>query len=411
MIDTTYMHTARAGVVRRAGDHSFLPTAGRFSVSLSLLSMLPQLLLLYAIPEIAMAKDSSNATITGAAFGKTPNGIQVDLFILRNTHGMEARIATYGGIVTFLTAPDRKRQYADVVLGYDSLGSYLEGSPYFGALIGRYGNRIAKGQFTLNGAKYQLPVNNGPNSLHGGNVGFDKVVWKVAKSEVASQGPQLTLTYLSKDGEEGYPGNLQVTALYTLTEDNALRVDYTATTDKDTIVNVTQHSYFNLRGEGDILGHQVQINADRFTPVDSTLIPTGELRPVTGTPFDFRKATAIGARIDAGDEQLKFGKGYDHNWVINKVAGALAVIATVYEPQTGRVLEVSSTEPGLQFYSGNFLDGSNVGKGGRAYKFRTGLCMEPQHFPDSPNQPGFPSTVLKPGQTYKNTIVYKFSAR
>jgi aldose 1-epimerase len=364
-----------------------------------------------AMAGVSMAKDASHSAISSAPFGKTSSGAPVELYTLRNARGMEAKIATYGGIVTQLTAPDRKGQYSDIVLGYDKLDGYLKGSPYFGALIGRYGNRIAKGQFTLNGAKYQLAVNNAPNSLHGGNVGFDKVVWKVAKSEVASQGPQLTLTYLSKDGEEGYPGNLQVTALYTLTEDNALRVDYTATTDKDTVVNLTQHSYFNLRGEGDILGHQVQINADRFTPVDSTLIPTGELRPVTGTPFDFRKSTAIGARIDAADEQLKFGKGYDHNWVINKTAGALAVIATVYEPQTGRVLEVSSTEPGLQFYSGNFLDGSNVGKGGRAYELRTGLCMEPQHFPDSPNQPSFPSTVLKPGQTYKNTIVYKFSAR
>jgi aldose 1-epimerase len=366
---------------------------------------------MYAMTGVSMAKDASGSAISRAPFGNTSGGIAVELYTLRNGQGMEAKIATYGGIVTHLTAPDRKGQYSDIVLGYDKVDDYIKGSPYFGALIGRYGNRIAKGQFTLNGTKYQLAVNNGPNSLHGGNVGFDKVVWKVAKSEVVSQGPQLTLTYVSKDGEEGYPGNLQVTALYTLTEDNALRVDYTATTDKDTVVNLTQHSYFNLRGEGDILGHQVQINADRFTPVDSTLIPTGELKPVTGTPFDFRKSTAIGARIEGSEEQLKFGKGYDHNWVVNKTAGALAIVATVYEPQTGRVLEVSSTEPGLQFYSGNFLDGSNVGKGGRVYKFRTGFCMEPQHFPDSPNQPGFPSTVLKPGQTYKNTIVYKFSAR
>ena len=358
-----------------------------------------------------MAQNSSRSAISSAPFGKTSDGIAVELYTLRNSRGMEARIATYGGIVTHLTAPDRNGQYADVVLGYDSLAGYLKSSPYFGALIGRYGNRIAKGQFTLNGARYQLAINDKPNALHGGTVGFDKVVWKVAKSEVASQGSQLTLTYKSKDGEEGYPGNLQVTALYTLTEDNGLRVDFTATTDKDTVVNLTHHSYFNLRGDGDILGHQVQIDADKFTPVDSTLIPTGELKPVMGTPFDFRKSTAIGARIDAADEQLKFGKGYDHNWVIDKAAGALAVIASVYEPQTGRVLEVSSTEPGLQFYSGNFLDGSNVGKGGRVYKFRSGFCMEPQHFPDSPNQPGFPSTVLKPGQTYSNTILYQFSAR
>lgn len=358
-----------------------------------------------------MAKDASGSAISGAPFGKTSSGAPVERYTLRNAHGMEAKIATYGGTVTHLTAPDRKGRYADIVLGYDKLDDYIKGSPYFGALIGRYSNRIAKGQFTLNGAKYQLAVNNRPNSLHGGNVGFDKVVWTVARSEVTPQGAQLTLTYQSKDGEEGYPGNLQVTALYTLTEDNALRVDFTATTDKDTVVSLTQHSYFNLRGEGDILGHQVQIDADKFTPVDSTLIPTGELRPVTGTPFDFRQSTPIGARIDGADAQLEPGKGYDHNWVVNKPAGALAVVATVYEPQTGRVLEVSSTEPGVQFYSGNALDGSYVGKGGRVYGLRTGFCLEPQHFPDSPNQPDFPSTVLKPGQTYKNTIVFKFSAR
>lgn len=368
------------------------------------------LLVMYAATGFSMANDSGSA-ISSAPFGKTSSGAPVDLYTLRNAHGMEAKIATYGGIVTHLTAPDRKGRYSDIVLGYDKLDDYIKGSPYFGALIGRYGNRIAKGRFTLNGVKYSLAANNGPNSLHGGNVGFDKVVWQVAKSEVAPQGPQLTLTYKSKDGEEGYPGNLQVTARYTLTEDDALRVDFTAATDKDTVVNLTQHSYFNLRGEGDVLGHQVQIDADRFVPVDGTLIPTGELRSVAGTPFDFRKSTAIGARIDGADEQLKLGKGYDHTWVINKAAGALAVIASVYEPQTGRVLEVSSTEPGVQFYSGNFLDGSNIGKGGQVYKFRSGFCLEAQHFPDSPNQPAFPSTVLKPGQTYKNTIVYRFSAR
>jgi aldose 1-epimerase len=354
----------------------------------------------------------SQRFISSEPFGVLQNGTAVELYTLRNTRGMEARIATYGGTVTYLTAPDRSGKFADVVLGYDALDSYIKNSPYFGSLVGRVGNRIGKGKFTLDGAEYTLATNNGPNALHGGLKGFDKVVWKAEKAELTQQGPQLTLTYLSKDGEEGYPGNLTVKAVYTLTEENALRLDYTATTDKATPVNLTQHSYFNLRGEGDILGHEVQINADRFTPVDSTLIPTGELKSVSGTPFDFRKPTAIGGRIDGTDEQLKFGKGYDHNWVINKpTAGALTVQATVYEPLTGRVLEVSSTEPGLQFYSGNFLDGSNVGKGGRVYKFRNGFCMEPQHFPDSPNHPNFPSVVLKPGKIYRNTIVYRFEAR
>lgn len=366
--------------------------------------------------EQGQQQSSPQASIQSAPFGQTPQGAAVDLYTLRNARGMEARIATYGGTVTHLTAPDRTGKYADVVLGYDTLDGYIENSPYFGALIGRYGNRIAKGRFKLDGKQYKLAVNNGPNSLHGGLKGFDKVVWTVGKSEVTPQGPQLTLTYLSKDGEEGYPGNLEVTAVYTLTNDNALRLDYTATTDKDTVVNLTQHSYFNLRGHGDNLGHLVQINASKFTPVDSTLIPTGELRTVEGTPFDFRQPTAIGARVDAADEQIKFGKGYDHNWVIDdslakRGPGALGVQATVYEPETGRVLEVSSSEPGLQFYGGNFLDGSITGKGGWKYEFRNGFCMEPQHFPDSPNQPQFPSTVLKPGQTYKSTIVYRFSAR
>jgi aldose 1-epimerase len=340
-----------------------------------------------------------------------PNGTSVEVYTMRNRQGMEARITNYGGVVTSLMAPDRAGQFADVVLGYDNLEGYLKDSPYFGALVGRYGNRIAHGRFKLNGVEYQLATNNGPNALHGGSKGFDKVIWKVVKAEVTAQGPQLALTYLSRDGEEGYPGSVNVTAVYTLTEDNALRLDYTATTDKDTVVNLTQHSYFNLRGKGDVLGHLVQINAEKFTPVDKSLIPTGELRAVAGTPFDFRTPTAIGARINASDEQLKSGKGYDHNWVIDNPSGKIKVQATVYEPETGRVLEVLSAEPGLQFYGGNFLDGSITGKGGRVYAFRSGFCMEPQHFPDSPNHPEFPSVVLKPGQTYRNTIMYRFSTR
>lgn len=358
-----------------------------------------------------MSDSASRSSITRALFGHTNAGTPVDLYTLRNHNGMEARIATYGGIVTSLTAPDRKGHYADVVLGYDSLPEYFKGTAYFGALIGRYGNRIAHGQFTLDGRKYTLATNNGPNSLHGGLVGFDKVVWQVEQAAVGARGPQVTLTYLSRDGEEGYPGNLQVKAVYTLGEDNSLRLDYTAVTDQDTLVNLTQHSYFNLRGHGDILGHVLQIPADRFTPVDATLIPSGELRPVSGTPFDFRQPTAIGVRIGAADEQLELGKGYDHNWVLAKPAGALGVVATVYEPDTGRVLEVSSTEPGVQFYSGNFLDGSSTGKGGWAYAPRDGLALEPEHFPDSPNRANFPTAILKPGQTYRNTILYRFSTR
>ena len=353
----------------------------------------------------------SQSSITHAPFGQSTSGTPVDLYTLRNKHGMEVRIATYGGTVTSLTAPDRAGQYADVVLGYDTLPEYFKGTAYFGAMIGRYGNRIAQGQFTLEGKKYSLATNNGPNSLHGGRVGFDKVVWHVDKAALSAQGPQVALSYLSHDGEEGYPGNLEVKAVYTLTEDNTLRLEYTAVTDKDTPVNLTQHTYFNLRGRGDVLGHVLQIPADRFTPVDATLIPTGELRSVAATPFDFRQPTAIGARIGVVDEQLKFGKGYDHNWVLTKAAGALTVVATVYEPDTGRALEVSSTEPGVQFYSGNFLDGTSVGKGGWAYAVHDGLALEPQHFPDSPNQASFPSTILKPGQTYHNTILYRFSTR
>ena len=350
-------------------------------------------------------------TVTHAPFGKTPAGVAVDLYTLRNRHGMEARISTYGGIITTLTAPDRNGHYADVVLGYDTLAGYEKGSSYFGALIGRYGNRIAKGRFMLDGVSYELATNNGPNSLHGGVVGFDKVVWKVTSAGVKEQGAQLALSYTSKDGEEGYPGTLKVDAVYTLTDDDSLRLEFTAVTDKDTPVNLTQHSYFNLRGHGDILGEQLQIPAGRFTPVDATLIPTGVLQPVAGTPFDFRQPTAIGARIGTADPQLKNGQGYDHNFVLDKRPGVLGVVATVYDPDTGRVLEVSSTEPGVQFYSGNFLDGKSVGKGGWAYERHAGLALEPQHFPDSPNHSNFPSVILKPGQTYRSTIIYKFTAR
>jgi aldose 1-epimerase len=355
---------------------------------------------------------SSAGSVTKQPFGAAPDGKPVDLFTLKNSKGAEARIMTYGGIVVSLKVPDKSGNFGDVVLGYDKLSDYTKTPPppYFGALIGRYGNRIAKAKFTLDGKTYTLATNDGPNTLHGGVKGFDKVVWQ-GKELSSKLGPALELTYLSKDGEEGYPGNLKVTAVYTLTEDNALRVDFTATTDKDTVANLTHHSYFNLAGKGDILSHQVFINADKFTPVDSTLIPTGELKPVGGTPFDFRSPTAIGARINQADEQLKFGKGYDHNWVITKKGSGVELQARVYEPTSGRVMEVWSDEPGLQFYSGNFLDGTITGKGGWVYQFRNGFCMEPQHYPDSPNKPAFPSTVLTPGQVFRNTIIYRFSVK
>jgi len=343
-------------------------------------------------------------------FGQTKDGNPVTLFTLRNNKGAEAGILNYGGLVIFLKVPDRNGHFDDVVLGYDNLADYIKDSPYFGAMIGRYGNRIAKGKFTLDGKEYSLAINNGPNALHGGIKGFDKVVWE-PKVLATLDGPSLELRYTSKDGEEGYPGTLTVKATYTLTEDNALKLEFTATTDEDTVLNLTQHSYFNLAGKGDILNHQVTIPADKFTPVDSTLIPTGELKPVDGTPFDFRTPTAIGARIGQDDEQLKFGGGYDHNWVVNKPMGQLGLMGRVYEPTTGRVLEVFSTEPGLQFYTGNFLDGKLTGKGGWAYQFRNGFCMEAQHYPDSPNQPNFPSVVLKPGEVYRNTIIFKFSVQ
>jgi aldose 1-epimerase len=352
----------------------------------------------------------NSTSITRESFGST-DGKAVELFTLRNAHGMEVKISNYGGIITSLLVPNQQGKLGDVVLGYDNLDGYLKSTPYFGALIGRYGNRIAHGKFTLNGKEYTLATNNYPNALHGGIKGFDKVVWD-AKVVLSGEGPALELTYLSKDGEEGYPGNLKVLAVYKLGEDNTLRLDFTATTDADTPINLTQHTYFNLAGKGDILDTVITIYADKFTPVDATLIPTGELRPVKGTPFDFTKPTTIGARIKNDDEQLKFGLGYDHNWVLNKSEpGKLTLAAAAFESTSGRVLELWTTEPGLQFYTGNFLDGSITGKNGWTYQYRNAFCMEPQHFPDSPNHPNFPSVILKPGQTHKNTIVYKFSSR
>jgi aldose 1-epimerase len=347
-------------------------------------------------------------SITSNPFGKTPDGCDISIYTLTNSKGMEARIINYGGIVVSLKVPDKTGALGDVVLGYDSLADYIKASPYFGSLVGRYGNRIAKGKFTLDGVEYPLATNNIGNHLHGGIKGFDKVVW-AAKPVESIEGPALELTYTSRDGEEGYPGTLSVAALYTVTEKNELKLEFTAMTDKPTVCNLTHHSYFNLAGKGDILGHAVMIKSSRFTPVDETFIPTGELRPVEVTPFDFRKTTAIGARINVKDEQLKFGLGYDHNWVIDKPVGKLALMAEVREASSGRIMQVLSTEPGLQFYSGNFLDGSNVGKGGVAYQYRTGFCMEPQHYPDSPNKPDFPAVVLNPGQVYHNTIIYRFS--
>jgi aldose 1-epimerase len=345
------------------------------------------------------------------AFGNAPGGEAVELYTLTNSQGVAAAITTYGGIVVSLKVPDRAGNLGDVVLGFDALDGYLKGHPYFGAIIGRYGNRIAQGRFTLGGVACTLARNNGENHLHGGIQGFDKAVWK-AREVAAKDGPGLELSYVSRDGEEGYPGNLSVTVTYTLTESNEWRIDYSATTDKDTVVNLTNHSYFNLagQGEGHILGHLVTISADRFTPVDAGLIPTGELRSVAGTPFDFRQPHAIGERIQAADEQLKRGLGYDHNFVLSSPPGTLRLAARVTEPTSGRVMEVRTTEPGLQFYTGNFLDGTVTGKAGKVYQQRYGFCLETQHYPDSPNQPAFPSVVLRPGGRYQTTTVYQFSA-
>lgn len=347
-------------------------------------------------------------------FGTLPDGRKTTLYSLVNAHGARADICDYGAIVVRLLVPDREGRLDDVVLGYNRVEDYVHATPYFGAVVGRYGNRIAHGRFTLDGRTYPLVINDKPGGvpchLHGGTVGFDKVLWTVRPSP-ADRRQSLVLQYVSKDGEEGYPGNLDVTVTYTLDDDHALRIDYRATTDKPTPVNLTQHSYFNLKGEGrgDVLGHVMTIHGAQVAEVNAGMIPTGRLLPVTGTPLDFTRPRVIGERVNDSHEQLRFGRGYDHTWVLDKTSGRMALAATVDEPESGRRLEVLTEEPGVQFYGGNFLDGSNIGKRGQPYQHRHGFCLETQHFPDSPNQPAFPSTILRPGETYRTSTVYRFS--
>jgi aldose 1-epimerase len=353
-------------------------------------------------------------TVTKTTTQSTYQGKPIEMVTLKNKSGIELTAISYGGIITSLKVPDRAGTFADVVLGFDKLENYWADPPppFFGAIIGRYGNRIAKGKFTLGGKTYTLATNNGPNHLHGGNKGFDKQLWTITTKD-SPEGSSAIFTRTSPDGEEGYPGTLQVRVTYTLTDKNELILDYHATTDKPTPVNLTQHTYWNLAGEGsgDILGEQLTINADRYTPVDDTLIPTGELASVAGTPFDFRQPTAIGARIDQNNDQLKKGPGYDHNWVLNRKGTGVEFAARLSDPKSGRTLDIATTEPGLQFYSGNFLDGTFKGPSGHAYTKRSALCLETQHFPDSPNQPKFPSTILQPGKTYDSRTVFTFSAK
>ncbi len=350
--------------------------------------------------------------VTLGPFGFTADGQGIDLITLSNLKGMEVRVMTYGGIILSIKTPDRTGHIDDIVLGHDDATGYFANPTYFGAIVGRYANRIAKGAFTLDGQTYKLATNNDQNHLHGGKKGWDQAVWKADPFQNGT-GVGVVLTHTSPDGDEGYPGTVNAKVTYVLTDDNALSVEYAATTDKPTIINMTQHSYFNLTAgrKNDILSHELMINADKYTPVDATLIPTGELASVQGTPFDFRASTAIGARIERANEQLTRGHGYDHNWVLNRQGDGLSVAARVVEPGSGRTIEVSTTEPGIQFYSGNFLDGTIVGKDGVKYGRRAGFCLETQHFPDSPNHPNFPSTTLRPGQPYHSKTVFTFGVQ
>lgn len=352
-----------------------------------------------------------HTAITTSPFGQLPGGEKVTLYTLTNKNGVEMKVINYGAIITSLKTPDKQGVLEDIVLGFDSLSSYVAGTPYFGAIVGRYGNRIANGKFTIDGTTYPIAQNNNGQHLHGGLVGYDKVFWNI-EEQASTEGQALKLTYTSKDGEEGYPGNLKITVVYTLTDSNELKIDYHAVTDKKTIVNLTQHSYFNLTGntKRDILDHELVIQSDKLVPVNKVLIPTGKLQDVAGTPFDFRTAQKVGARIGEKDEQLAVGLGYDHCWVLSS-ADSLKFAASVYEPVSGRTLEVYTTEPGIQFYCGNFLDGTLVGKYGVTYKHRFGLCLETEHFPDSPNQPSFPTTLLNPGEEYVTHTTYKFGVK
>lgn len=348
--------------------------------------------------------------ISVAKFGTLDDGRDALLYTIQSPSGMKMSVTNFGATIVSLTSPDRDGNQADIVLGFDSLAPYQNGSPYFGSVVGRYGNRIAKGSFSIDGETYTLAKNNGDNHLHGGLVGFDKVLWEASPFSMGSE-HGLVLTYTSADGEEGYPGTLSAKVTYLLTADNRLIVSYQATTDKATPVNLTQHSYFNLAGPGSssILDHELLIAADTFTPIDAGFIPTGELQSVAGTPFDFRTSTAIGARINEADPQLKNGLGYDHNFVLSDTGSGLKLAARVYERTSGRIMEITTNEPGVQFYAGNFLDGTLTGKGGHVYPHRSGFCLETQHFPDSPNQPSFPSTILQPGELYATQTVFAFT--
>ena len=369
-------------------------------------------LALAASGEQAQKAPPTRAGVSRTVTSTLVDGKPIEVYTLTNAAGVQVKAMSYGGIITSWRVPDRQGRFADIVLGYDDPASYLKNnSPYFGAIIGRYGNRIGKARFTLDGRAYPLAANDGANHLHGGRRGFDKVLWDA--QAVRAGGAGVVFTRTSPDGEEGYPGSLKVRVTYTLSNKNELAVMYEATTDKPTPVNLTQHTYFNLAGQGtaDVLAHELRINADRYTPVDATLIPTGQLASVDKTPFDFRKPTAIGARIKGDDPQLQFGRGYDHNWVLSRSESELSLAADVFEPKSGRTLQVRTTEPGLQFYSGNFLDGTITGKDGRIYRQRYGFCLETQHFPDSPNQPTFPSTILRPGATYRSRTVFVTGTR
>ena len=369
--------------------------------------------LCFASAPLSLLHANSKPNITKSTFGKTTDGQQADLYVLSNNKGMQVAITNFGATIVSVKVPDRNGKVADVVLGYDDVKDHESGKAYFGATVGRYANRIAHGEFTLNGTTYTLAKNDGENHLHGGVRGFSKKMW-TAKEVSTGNRPALKFTYVSEDGEEGYPGKLEASVTFTLTDKSELIIQYSAATDKATVINLTNHSYFNLAGQdsGDILSHHLTLYADKFTPVDATLIPTGELRNVKGTPFDFTRAEAIGTRINQSDQQLKFGKGYDHNWVLKKnKVGGLSPAAELYDAQSGRVVDVQTTEPGVQFYSGNFLDGTARGKAGKAYNYRTGLCLETQHFPDSPNHPHFPTTTLKPGERFRSTTIYAFSTK